>query len=169
MAKTAGSLVLRTGIKVSATITAAVTIGAVTVTATGTLNSSARGSSLSASAQLNVDINNVIATFLYLKYSGKQLSTSGASAPGATGCAKDSTKEIKVFLTQHPCKDYSADTWLVSKNNISTQVAFSRVEMPTTSLARKYKAEVDQPGTGNPPGVASDFDGLCYASRRQGT
>lgn len=153
-------------LKVPLTITAAITVGGVTLTASGAFNSPASGTSLS--VQVNADLSKVISTLSLLKYGGRQISTSEASVPEPEGCAKDSTKEIKVFLTEHPCKDYSADTWMIYQNDISTQVAFSWVEMPTTSLARQYKIKVDAPGTGNPPGVSSAFDGHCYASRLQG-
>lgn len=156
----------RTSLKVPITITATITAGAITATVSGAFDSPASGTDLS--VQVNVDLNKVISTLSLLKYSGKQISTSGASVPEPEGCAKDSTKEVKVFLTEHPCKDYSADTWMIYQNNISTQVAFSWVEMSTSSLARQYKTKVDTPGTGNPPGISSAFDGHCYASRRQG-
>lgn len=154
----------KTSLKIPITITATITAGAITATVSGAFDSQASGTSLS--VQVNVDLNKVISTLSLLKYGGKQISTSGASVPEPEGCAKDSTKEIKVFLTEHPCKDYSADTWMIYQNHISTQVAFSWVEMSTTSLARQYKIKVDAPGTGNPPGVSSAFDGHCYASRR---
>lgn len=156
----------KTSLKIPITITATITAGAITATATGAFDSPASGTSLS--VKVNVDLNKVISTLSLLKYSGKQISTSGASAPEPEGCAKDSIKEVKVFLTEHPCKDYSADTWMIYQNNMSTQVAFSWVEMRTSSLARQYKTKVDAPGTGNPPGISSAFDGHCYASRRQG-
>jgi hypothetical protein len=40
--------------------------------------------------------------------------------------------------------------------------------MPTAALASMYKTEVDAPGTGNPPGISSAFNGDCYASGQQG-
>jgi hypothetical protein len=70
-------------------------------------------------------------------------------------------------LTHYPCEQYAADTWTITRQDSTTQVVFGWVEMPTTSLARQYKAVVDSYSTGNPPGVSSAFNGRCYASGQQ--
>lgn len=154
-----------------ATVAAAITITIVgttaSLTASGTFDSSS-GSDRSLAIQVNVDLNRVISALSAEGFGGKQLSLSGASNPIPENCADNSTKEIKKFFIQHPCKNYSSSTWTIYRHHTTAQVAFSWVEMPTIPLAEQYKTKVDMYRTGNPPGVPSTFDGRCYASHQQG-
>ena len=97
------------------------------------------------------------------------------SAPGANSgpsyhadCARSATREVKTFLHLNRCKHYATATRTVAKAGLTTQVAFSWVDMRSAALAAQYKAKVDTPKTGNPPGVSLAFNGFCYASGRQG-
>ena len=149
----------------------------VAVTVTGTLGglavtgnfSSSPSASSYLSAQVNVDLNGTIATLASLGFGGRETSSSGTAASShSTNCSESATGLVKKFFTSHPCEQYTAETWTIKRQGVSALVAFSWVEMATTSLANQYKVVVDAYGTGNPPGVAASFDGSCYASDQQG-
>lgn len=147
---------------VAVTVTGAVTVGGLAVT--GTFNGSPSGGSLS--VQVNVDLGKAVSALLALKFAGH--SNSGTSlANYRADCAESASGQVKQFLTRHPCKQYGAETWTITRQDAKAQVAFSWVEMPTASLAGQYKAVVDAYSTGNPPGVSSAFNGRCYASGQQ--
>lgn len=153
-------------IAVATTVAVTATVGGLTVT--GTFDSSASATS-HLSAQVNVDLKGTITTLSSLGFDVKDASSPGT--PGFlynTDCSKSSTGLVAKFFTSHPCKQYIAETWTITQQDTTALVAFSWVEMATTNLASKYKAVVDAYGTGNPPGVSSEFDGLCYASDQQG-
>jgi hypothetical protein len=138
------------------------------LTATGTFSSSADASS-SLSVQTNLDLNKTLSALEGLGYGGKLLSSVGTSgASDSTNCADGATGQVRQFLTHYPCEQYAADTYTMTRQGYTTDVVFAWLEMPTTSLASHYKAVVDTYNTGNPPGVSSAFNGLCYASGQQG-
>jgi hypothetical protein len=153
-------------IAIAATVAVTATIGGLAVTST--FDSSASGTS-HVSTQVNVDLKGTITTLSSLGFGVKD-----ASSPNTPGflynadCSRSSTRLVQNFFTIHPCEQYIAETWKITRNDTTTLVAFSWVEMATTTLAGKYKSVVDAPGTGNPPGVSSEFNGLCYASDQQG-
>jgi hypothetical protein len=142
---------------------------AVTLTVGGLTVTGAFSSSSGLSVQTNVDLNKAISALSELKYGGKLLASLGtSSASHPTACAESATGRVRKFLTRHPCKQYAAETWAITRQNSTTDVVFAWVEMPTTSLADQYKTVVDTYGTGNSPGVSSAFNGRCYASGQQG-
>jgi hypothetical protein len=148
---------------VAIAVTAAVVLGAWTVTASA---SSSSGSSLS--VQVKVDLNQALAGLAAAGFGKVRNSTSSASGPSyQTSCANSATKEVRQFLERYPCKQYAVATRTVTGQAITAEVAFSWVEMPTTSQADQYKAKVDEPGTGNSPGVPLAFGGTCDASGQQ--
>jgi hypothetical protein len=118
---------------------------------------------------VNVDLKGTITTLSSLGFGVRDASKPGASGfLHSTDCAGSATGLVAKFFTLHPCEQYIAETWTITRQRITTLVAFSWVEMTTTALANQYKAVVDAYGTGNPPGVSSAFNGLCYASDQQG-
>ena len=150
------------------TVAVAGTVGGLAIN--GNFSSSSDDDASSAiSVQVSVDINKTISELSSLGFGGKRTSTAATSASSySTDCSQNATGLVKEFLTQHPCKQYTVETWTVTQQDKTTQVAFSWVEMPTTSLASQYKAEVDTYKTGNPPGVSpATFNGKCYASKQQ--
>jgi hypothetical protein len=150
---------------VAAVVTVTGTVGG--LTATGTFSTPSGGSG-GLSVQANVDLKTAISGLSGLGFGGKLISnagTSGTSQP--TTCAENATGQVKQFLTHYPCEQYSAETWTITRQGSTTNVVFAWVTMPTTPLAGRYKAIVDTYGTGNPPGVSSAFNGLCYASGQQ--
>jgi hypothetical protein len=143
------------------------TVGGLAVT--GTFNASSTGSS-DLSVQVKVDLNKAIDALSSLGFGGGRISTSGtAGSSYRTDCADRATGLVQQFLTRHHCERYAAQTWTITRQDATTQVAFSWVEMLTASLASQYKVEVDTYSTGNPPGVSPAFNGLCYASDQQGS
>jgi hypothetical protein len=155
-----------------ATVAAAV---AITVTgtvgglaATGNLNASAGGSN-NLSLKVSIDLNKAVASLASLGVVGRQTSSSGISGTShLTGCAQSATGQVRQFLARYPCKQYAASIWTVTRQDATTQVVFSWVEMPTTPLADQYKTIVDTFHSGNPPGApTSTFNGRCYASGQQ--
>lgn len=121
------------------------------------------------STQINVDLNETITTLASLGFGGRKTSNSGTSGSSdRQDCAESTTGLVRQFFTKHPCVQYTAETWTITRKGSNDLVAFSWVEMSTASLAGKYKGTVDASGTGNPPGVSSAFDGDCYASDQQG-
>jgi hypothetical protein len=147
---------------VAVTVTGTVTVGG--LAATGTFNGSPNGGNLS--VQVNADLGKAIDALLALKFGGR--SNSGTSlANYRTDCSESATDQVKKFLARYPCKQYAAEVWTIYGQGVTTQVAFSWVEMPAVSLAGQYKVVVDEYHTGNPPGVSSAFDGKCYTSGQQ--
>ena len=143
-------------------VAAVFTLGALTLTA------SASSSSSSLSVQVKVDLNQAIAGLAAVGFGKDRDSSSGASGPNyRTDCAASATKKVKQFLEGNPCKQYAVATQVVARQATTADVAFSWVEMPTTSQASQYKAKVDKPGTGNSPGVPLAYRGSCYASGQQ--
>jgi hypothetical protein len=151
---------------------------AVAVTVTGTVAGLAATGEFSASSnassdlsvQVNVDLNKTIAALSSLGFGGRPISTSGnAGYSNRTDCGKAATGRLQKFFTHHPCERYDAERWTITRQDSIAQVAFSWVEMSTSSLASQYKVEVDTYGAGNPPGVSSAFNGRCYASDQQGS
>jgi hypothetical protein len=119
---------------------------------------------------LNVDLEGAFTTLSSLGFGVRD-----SSKPGASGflrgadCAGSATGLVAKFFILHPCDQYIAETWAITRQGITTLIAFSWVEMTTMDLAAQYKAVVDIYGTGNPPGASSAFNGLCYASDQQGS
>jgi hypothetical protein len=155
------------------TVAVALTFGGLTVTGTfdsparGTDDSSASGASY-LSTQVNVDLQATFKTLSSLGFNIKDTPSSGTSGfVQSRNCASTSTGQVSKFFANNPCEQYIAETWTITRQGKSTVVAFSLVEMSTPALASLYKAVVDTYGTGNPPGVSSQFDGHCYASNQQ--
>jgi hypothetical protein len=149
----------------AAVLTVTGTLGG--LTATGTFNSSASASS-GLSVNVTADLNKAIGSLAGIGFGGKLLSSTGTLANNnSTDCAGTASGQVKTLLTHYPCKQYASDTWAITRQGSTTDVAFSWVEMPTTALAIRYKSIVDKFDTGNPPGVSPAFDGLCYASGQQ--
>ena len=119
---------------------------------------------------MNVDLEGTIASLSSLGFVVRD-----ASKPGTSGflrsadCAGSATGLVAKFFILHPCEQFIAETWTITRRGITNFVAFSWVEMTTMTLADQYKAVADIYGTGNPPGVSSAFNGLCYASDQQGS
>lgn len=156
---------LRRAVVFTVTFTVAGTVGG--LVATGSFSSSSAGSS-DLSVQVKVDLNKTIEALSSLGFGGRRISISGSAGSSyPTDCAQKATSLVRKFLTRHPCEGYAAQTWTITRQDATTQVALSWVEMPTDSLASQYKVEVDTYSTGNPPGVSPAFNGLCYASDQQ--
>jgi hypothetical protein len=118
--------------------------------------------------QAKVDLNKAKSSLSGLGFSGKLLSSVSRSGTGKpASCEESATGQVKDFLTNYPCKRYASDMWAITRQRLTTNVVFAWVEMPTASLAGRYKSIVDTYGTGNPPGISSAFDGRCYASGQQ--
>jgi hypothetical protein len=163
------------------TVGVALTFGGLTVT--GTFDSQAGGTNESSASdtgdsppsgashlttQANVDLKETFSTLSSLGFKIKDTPSSGSSGfVRSKNCAATSTGQVSKFFTSHPCEQYIAETWTITRQGKSTSVAFSLVEMSTPILASLYKTVVDTYGTGNPPGVSSQFDGQCYASNQQ--
>jgi hypothetical protein len=146
---------------------AAATIGPFAIS--GSLSGSATGGN-NLSIQVKVDLDKALSELAsVLGFRSIQGPGSGTSGPNYySDCQKNATGDVKQFLTLHRCKQFATATRTISKEGTTAQVAFSWVEMSTSTLASEYKAKVDAPKTGNPPGVSLAFDGLCYASGQQG-
>jgi hypothetical protein len=158
---------VRSAVAITVAVTVAGTVGG--LAATGTFSAPSTGGS-DLSVQVKVDLNKTIEALSSLGFGGRQISTSGTSDSSyRTDCAERASGLVRQFLTHHPCKLYAAQAWTITRQDATTQVAFSWVEMPTTSLASQYKVEVDTYSTGNPPGVSPAFNGRCYASDQQGS
>jgi len=120
--------------------------------------------------QVNLDLNKALVALTALGFHHARGLDSHTSGPSYhADCANTATYKVKRFLIRHPCKQYATALRTVTKQGTSALVAFSWVEMPTTSLADQYKAIVDKPNTGNPPGMSLAFNGLCYPSGQQST
>ena len=149
------------------TLAASVSVGYLTLS--GTLSGSA-SSGGDFSVQVKIDLDKILgalATVLgFHSAHGPGVSTWGPTY--LPNCIDSATKGVKHFLELHHCKQFAAAARIVVKPGTTAQVAFSWVEMPTAALGSKYKTEVDTPGTGNPPGISSAFNGECYASGQQG-
>lgn len=148
--------------------TLAVTATVAGFTLTGNFDTPASASS-HLTLQANVDLTGTIKTLAALGFGGKELinsSTSGSSH--SSDCADSSTSLVREFFVKHPCELYTTEIWTITQQNTAVLVAFTWVEMSMPSLATQYKTVVDAYGTGNPPGVSSAFNGLCYASDKQG-
>jgi hypothetical protein len=156
---------VKRAVSAAAVVTVTGVIGGLTIT--GSFDSPSDGSS-GLSVQVNVDLKNSTSALSGLGFGGKSISSVGISSSShLTGCAASATGQVRQFLTHYPCEQYAADTWTITKQGSTTQVVFSWVEMPTTSLAEQYKGVVDTYSTGNPPGVSPAFKGHCYASGQQ--
>jgi len=157
---------VRRALALGVAVTITGTVGGLAIT--GNFGASSSTSS-HLSAQVNVDLKGTIATLSSLGFGGREISSSGTSGSSRhTDCAEGSTGLVRKFFTQHPCEQYTVETWTITRQGTTALVAFSWVEMATASLARQYKVEVDAYGTGNPPGVSPAFNGYCYASDQQG-
>jgi hypothetical protein len=154
-------------VTVAVTVAATVTIGYLDLS--GTLTRSAPGG-YNLSVQVKVDLNKALgALAAVLGLRSTQRPGSSTSGPNYyPDCAHNATGGVQHFLNLHHCKQFATATRTVAKTGTTAQVAFSWVEMPTSSLASQYKATVDTPNTGNPPGVPLTFNGFCYASGQQG-
>jgi hypothetical protein len=155
------------------TVAAALTLGGLTVTGTfdspssGTKDGSASGVS-HLSTQVNVDLKATFTTLSSLGFNIEDTPSSGTSGfVRSENCAASSTGLVSKFFASHPCEGYIAEIWTITRQGTSTIVAFSLVEMSNPTVAGLYKTVVDTYGTGNPPGVSSQFDGRCYASDQQ--
>lgn len=158
---------VRRAIAVAITITAAAVT--VSLTVTGSPVASENVSS-SLSVQVKVDLSNAISGLSSAGFGGKILSSSASSDPShRTDCAGSASGQVKEFLSEHHCKQYTAQTWAITAQDRTTEIGFSWVEMPSASLASHYKMVVDTYRTGNPPGVPpAAFDGRCYSSDQKG-
>jgi hypothetical protein len=151
----------------TAALTASLAVGGLTIT--GSFDTPASGAS-HLSTQVNVDLEGTITTLSSLGFGVRDASKPGVSGfLRSTDCAGSASGLVAKFFTLHPCEQFIAETWTITRQGITTLVAFSWVEMTTTTLAGQYKAVVDIYGTGNPPGASSAFNGLCYASDQQGS
>lgn len=155
--------------KVLLAVTAAAVITVGPLTLTGTFDTSPAGST-DFVVQVKVDLDKALSALAAIlgfrsvrtsKASPSQLSYQPDYAANATG-------KVKKFLTLHRCNQSATTTQTIVKPGATTLVAFSWVEMPTTTLAGRYKTTVDRPRTGNPPGVSLSYNGYCYASGQQG-
>jgi hypothetical protein len=144
------------------TATAVVTIGGVTYTVTsGGPSSASDGTSI----QANVDLGHAVSELMKLGFAGSDNLTTGGSN-SAADCTLNSTGEVKAFLTQNPCKEYSVALVKINRQSVSTQAVVSWV-MTSPSLAVRYKDIVNERYAGNPPGQPSAFSGICYASGQE--
>jgi hypothetical protein len=157
---------VRRALAPSVAVTITGTVGGLAIT--GNFGASSSTSS-HLSAQVNVDLKGTIATLSSLGFGGREISSSGTSGSSRhTDCAESSTGLVRKFFTQHPCEQYTAETWTITRQGANALVAFSWMKMATASLASQYKVEVDAYGTGNPSGISPAFNGYCYASDQQG-
>ena len=121
------------------------------------------------SVQVKTDLNKALVSLTAIGFRRASSPNSHISGPSyRTDCAKSATGRVKRFLTRHPCKQYANASRTVAKQQTTTLVAFSWVEMPTVGLGNQYKDIVDEYNTGNPPGMSLAFNGLCYASGQSG-
>jgi hypothetical protein len=148
------------------TVVAAVTIGPLAISAV--LGGSSTGRK-GLSVQVKADLNKALSDLAVLGFRNTRSPNSSTSGPNyRTDCAKSATGRVRQFLSRHPCKQYATATRTVAKRGATALVAFSWVEMPTATLAGRYKVKVDAYNTGNPPGVSLAFNGLCYTSGQHG-
>jgi hypothetical protein len=151
---------------IAVTFVAAVTIGPFVFNA---MFSGSSGNNERLSMQVKTDLNKAIIGLTALGFRRAQGPQSHTSGPSYyADCAKNATDKVKQFLIRHPCKQYATASRTITRRGTTTLVAFSWVEMPTRVLGSQYKAIVDRPNTGNPPGMSLTFNGLCYASGQRG-
>lgn len=158
---------LRTSIAVTVAVAVTFTIGALAFN--GSYSGSATGGG-DFSIQVKIDLNKILgALATILGFHSLRSPDSHAAGPSYhSDCAKNATGEVQQFLALHHCKQFATATRTVVKAATTAHIAISWVEMPTSTIAGKYKARVDAPNTGNPPGVSLAFNGFCYASGQQG-
>lgn len=150
---------------VTVTLTAAVTVGFLTLTGSLPLTEgAAAGGSEGASVEVSVDLNKAVAALAAHGFH----STHVVSPSHA--CATNSTGSLRHFFARHRCEDVILAGLTAHGHGTTTRVAISWVTMPSARLATQYKNKVDTYGTGNPPEPAGkpSFNGLCYASGQEG-
>jgi hypothetical protein len=148
---------------VTATVVVAITIGAVSVIATG--GGSPSNGNRSWSVQVKIDLKEALHELAAV--AGWFLSPQSTANSGPSyhrDCAKSATGSVGQFLADHRCQQFATATRTIAKRGTNSLVAFSWVLMPKDSWADQYKHKVDLYKTGNPPGVSSAFNGRCYAS-----
>lgn len=135
--------------------------GAAAVRPTATLN-----------AQVTLDLNVTKAALIASGYGVD------AQASPAKNCAIDSYGAIHSFFVAHSCVWLARISLAVKKgSNPLILVAISWVDMPSTSLAIRYRRLVDMPDTGNVTELSRQigpykqvrYSGLLYESGRYGT
>jgi hypothetical protein len=117
--------------------------------------------------QVKADISQAIAGLAQLGFHSLR-SVSSSNPSYHTDCAQSATGGVRQFLTRYHCKEYTNDTLTARKQGTTAKVSITWVEMPTSTLAERYKTIVDKFGQGNPPGEPPSFSGFCYASGQNG-
>lgn len=144
---------------VAITAAVAITVGGVTFTLT---RGGSAGASDSISIQANLNLQQVVALLPKLGFAGDI--PEKAVSDSSQNCGPNSTGYVKQFFTKNPCEEYAVTLIQLHKQGIATQAVITWVVMSTSSLTLQYKNLVDARYKGNPPGQATNFDGLCYAS-----
>jgi hypothetical protein len=92
-------------------------------------------------------------------------------------CAAHATGRVREFFRLHPCEALFRALFEVRDGRRGVvRVAVTSVDMPDADLARQYQELIDGEGTGTVRPLASNgrgddagFDGVAYASARDGT
>jgi hypothetical protein len=147
--------------KLAVTVAATAAVGVVAFTA------SLSGSGGSLNVQVKADLTQSIVALAKIGFD-RAPGTSSSNPSYGTDCKSSATGQVKLFLTQHPCKEFATATLTTARSGTTAQVAISWVVMPTINLATQYKTRADTPGEGNPPGQSGAFTGLCYSSGQDG-
>lgn len=159
------------GVKVAITLsaagaTAAVTIGAITISAP--VPSPGSGGALT--LQIKADLSQAFTAIAKVGFTyAPARGSDNVVASIGKDCAATATSDVKDFLLRNQCIEYVHSLLTVGAQGVLTQVALTWVQMPTASLGRQYRAIVDTPGTGNPPGQPPQFNGQCSASSQNGS
>lgn len=143
-------------IVITLTISGAVVIGGITLGSAvigsgGTVGSTSGEIGSEGRYAVNGSTENVDASFSHAEAA---LTVSGFGGPMRTAfdtnCASNSYGQVQTFLQSNPCK-WLARAYVAIAETAQNGVlaAFSWVDMPTLSLAEKYKSLVDRQGTGN--------------------
>jgi hypothetical protein len=144
---------------VALTLTAAITVGAITFTLT---RGGSAGADDSVSVQANVDFSQLMTELPKLGFAGSVPRDAGSDS--SQNCSQASTGEVQKFLAKNPCKEYAVTLVKLHDQQVATQAVVTWVVMPTSKLTLQYKDLIDLRYKGNPPGQSADFDGICYAS-----
>ena len=147
------------------TVTAAATVGFLTITGSLPLTGgAAAGGSAGVSVEVSVDLNQAVAALAVIGFHSRRVTSSGRD------CATSSTGVVQRFLARHPCDKIILAGLTARSKGAAARIAISWVTMSSTKLATRYKHEADSYGSGNPPEPAGRprFNGLCYASGQNG-
>jgi hypothetical protein len=147
---------------VGVTAAATITLGFLTVTGSLPIGGAAAGGSEGASVEISADLNQAVAALAVTGLHGDRVVSSSVD------CAGTSTGLLQSFFIRNPCKKLVLAALTAHSPRTSAQIEISWVTMPSASLAIQYKRDADAYGTGNPPGSSGRFNGLCYASGRNG-